>query len=216
MRVLHLAMAVTAVTVLAAAPFDPDPSSRPLAREAGPGFEELSEAAPPARPDLVLTAWSCVREDGDIAVQGRVRNRGRRLLTSVIAVGVFQAENGALVRSDRALLTHSALLPGQASGFEVRTRDDPSIASCAIDFGHLMGGSLAFVEEAGMADLAGVGPADIRALQRHLIDLGYDPGQPDGMIGPKTRDAILAFQQDQDLPPTGLITAELMALLPEG
>ena len=215
MRALHLALALTTLTVLAAAPLDLGTTVRLLAREVEPTPADTSAEDLERSPDLVLTRWACVRDASEIGVEGEVRNGGTRMLTSVIAVGVFQAENGALVKSDRALLADSTLLPGQSSRFRVRTRDDPAIASCAIDFGHLLGGALAFVEERERADLAGLDLEQIRALQRHLIDLGYDPGEPDGVIGPKTRDAILAFQQDQDLPPTGLITAELMALLPE-
>ena len=200
-------------TVLACAPFNLDSTFRLLAREIEPPVARPAAEREWARPALVLTNWACVRDAGQIAVEGEVRNRGSRMLTSVIAVAVFQTETGDLVKSDRALLAESSLLPGQASRFEVQTSDDPAIASCAIDFGHLMGGSLAFVEEQEIGDLAGLRPEQVRALQLDLIDLGYDPGPPDGVIGPKTRDAIFAFQQDRGLEPIGLITAEFMALL---
>lgn len=216
MRALHLAIALTAVTVLAAAPVDPGAVLGPPRAEPARASEAAARSEPRPRADLVLTEWACIRDGGEIALEGEVRNRGPRMLTGVIAVGVFQAETGALVKSDRALLAHSTLVPGQTSRFEVRAEDDPAIASCAIDFGHLFGGSLGFVEERETGDLAGLEPKQILALQLHLIDLGYDAGEPDGVIGPKTRDAILAYQQDHDLPPTGLVTAELLADLPEG
>lgn len=34
------------------------------------------------------------------------------------------------------------------------------------------------------------------ALQQGLVDLGYDPGAPDGMFGPNTRRALMGFQRD--------------------
>lgn len=212
MRALHLAMALTSATVLACAPFNLDRTFRLLAREIELPAEGAEAAA---RPSLVLTEWACVRDDEHIGVEGLVRNDGRHMLTSVVAVGVFQAENGDLVKSDRALLADSTLLPGQSSRFAVHTLDDPLIVSCAIDFGHLMGGSIAFTEERERGDVGGLDIAQVRGLQLYLIDLGYDPGSPDGVIGPQTRDAILAFQQDNELPPTGLITAELLALVPD-
>lgn len=41
------------------------------------------------------------------------------------------------------------------------------------------------------------------ALQQGLIDLGYDPGAPDGMFGPNTRRALMGFQRDNDYPVDG-------------
>jgi len=43
-------------------------------------------------------------------------------------------------------------------------------------------------------------------VQRHLSDLGYDPGPIDGVIGPQTRGAIRRFQRDQRDPAAGVVT----------
>ena len=40
-------------------------------------------------------------------------------------------------------------------------------------------------------------------VQRLLIDLGYEPGEPDGQNGTRTRSAVAVFQQDFDLPENG-------------
>ncbi len=45
--------------------------------------------------------------------------------------------------------------------------------------------------------------ADVRESQELLTRLGYRPGPIDGVFGPKTREAIAAFQQDQGLAPVG-------------
>ena len=50
-------------------------------------------------------------------------------------------------------------------------------------------------------------------VQRHLADLGYDPGALDGLIGPATRDAIRRFQADHGLPETGAIGFVLLEQL---
>lgn len=42
-----------------------------------------------------------------------------------------------------------------------------------------------------------------KQIQALLIYLGYDPGQVDGIIGPKTKGALSAFQPDYGLPATG-------------
>lgn len=44
---------------------------------------------------------------------------------------------------------------------------------------------------------------ELKAVQARLNDLGYDAGTPDGVMGPKTRRAIAAFQRAKNLAPTG-------------
>ena len=47
-------------------------------------------------------------------------------------------------------------------------------------------------------------PWDIETIQHRLVDLGYDVGPTDGLLGPRTRAALRAFQADRRLPITGL------------
>lgn len=55
--------------------------------------------------------------------------------------------------------------------------------------------------------------ADIREAQRLLKQLGFDPGEVDGKMGPNTRDAVSAFQRQAGLDPTATLSGELLALL---
>jgi membrane-bound lytic murein transglycosylase B len=57
---------------------------------------------------------------------------------------------------------------------------------------------------------------DILDLQRRLSDAGFDPGFPDGMIGPRTRAAVRAYQIDRGLPADGYPTHELLAGMRDG
>lgn len=41
--------------------------------------------------------------------------------------------------------------------------------------------------------------AEIRALQERLLALGYNPGAPDGVFGPQTHSAVVAFQRARGL-----------------
>jgi hypothetical protein len=50
-------------------------------------------------------------------------------------------------------------------------------------------------------------------VQEKLIQLGYKPGVVNGVVGPKTRDAITKFQQDNSMPPTGEIDRALLRKL---
>ena len=74
-------------------------------------------------------------------------------------------------------------------------------------------------EEAGVADNdsptfdqaeTGNNVADIQAA---LNELGYEAGNPDGVMGENTVDAIMEFQADYDRPETGVLSAEERALL---
>ena len=50
----------------------------------------------------------------------------------------------------------------------------------------------------------------VREVQAHLSRLGYNPGPIDGIMGPKTRTAIEAFQRDRGLPVDGKVTQTLL------
>lgn len=47
--------------------------------------------------------------------------------------------------------------------------------------------------------------SEILKVQKRLLELGYDPGVADGIMGAKTKDAIKSFQRDNSLEVTGII-----------
>lgn len=53
----------------------------------------------------------------------------------------------------------------------------------------------------------------VMKIQTLLAEQGYDPGPADGVEGPKTRDAVRAFQERAGLVGTGLIDRSLVAAL---
>ena len=53
----------------------------------------------------------------------------------------------------------------------------------------------------------------VAEAQRHLAKLGFDPGPPDGVIGPRTRSAVEQYQLTQRLQPDGLVTDQLVRLM---
>ena len=57
---------------------------------------------------------------------------------------------------------------------------------------------------------AGTEPADVKAAQRALLELGYYEAGIDGIVGPKTKSAIRAFQKNSKLQITGDLTPELL------
>ncbi|NVK34060.1 MAG: SEL1-like repeat protein [Rhodobacteraceae bacterium] len=53
--------------------------------------------------------------------------------------------------------------------------------------------------------------AMVLEAQRRLNDLGFDTGAPDGQLGPRTREAITAFQRSLGKPATGEVTQNLIS-----
>ena len=60
-----------------------------------------------------------------------------------------------------------------------------------------------------VAPLANGGDVQLAELQWALTLLGYDVGSPDGILGPKTRAAIRAFQLSAGLPVNGRLSEQL-------
>jgi len=53
----------------------------------------------------------------------------------------------------------------------------------------------------------------VKAAQQALKDKGHDPGSIDGVMGPKTRQALKDFQKAEGIKETGRLDAETMAKL---
>jgi len=68
-------------------------------------------------------------------------------------------------------------------------------------------------QDAPAQDAPAQGVWDIAGIQRRLADLGYDAGEVDGLLGPKTRQALRAYQADRGLPATGLPDGPTQGLL---
>ena len=58
--------------------------------------------------------------------------------------------------------------------------------------------------------------AEVTALQEALIELGYLKGKADGKYGSGTEKAVIAFQQNNDYPATGIMDANVQAFLYSG
>jgi hypothetical protein len=53
----------------------------------------------------------------------------------------------------------------------------------------------------------------IREMQNMLKQKGFDIGKPDGLMGPKTREALLQFQRSEGLTTSGKVDQETMQAL---
>jgi len=89
--------------------------------------------------------------------------------------------------------------------------------SYALAIAHLsdrLRGAGAF-QTAWPTDDPGISRAERRELQERLNAQGFDAGKPDGMIGPRTRAAIEAFQTSAGLPVDGRAGARVLGALRE-
>ena len=57
---------------------------------------------------------------------------------------------------------------------------------------------------------------EVTSLQEALIELGFLSGQADGKFGASTEKAVIAFQQKNDYPATGIMDANIQAFLYSG
>jgi hypothetical protein len=56
-------------------------------------------------------------------------------------------------------------------------------------------------------------PRFVREAQRALRDLGYQPGPVDGVVGRRTKQALVKYQQAEQIQVTGRLDSETMVRL---
>jgi membrane-bound lytic murein transglycosylase B len=147
------------------------------------------------------------------------RQLERAPLSQWQAMGIQRVSGRAFPRpSDMARLYTPAGANGPAflllPNFEVIKRYNNS-DSYALAVGHLAdriigGGSFATPWPAGDYALNKAQKAELQTL---LARAGYDVGSPDGVVGPKTRAAVLAYQAQAGLPADGYISGRLLEAL---
>lgn len=58
--------------------------------------------------------------------------------------------------------------------------------------------------------------SEVTQIQQRLQELGYDPGEADGIFGAKTKEAVIAFQKAQGLDADGIVGKNTLAALEIG
>jgi membrane-bound lytic murein transglycosylase B len=149
----------------------------------------------------------------------RARQMERAPLSQWQAMGIQRVSGRAFPRAND---TGRLYMPAGASGpaflllpnFDVIKRYNNS-DSYALAVGHLAdrilgGGGFATPWPAGDYALNKAQRAELQAL---LGRAGFDVGSPDGVVGPKTRAAVLAYQTRMGLPADGYISGRLLDTL---
>ena len=135
-------------------------------------------------------------------------------------LGAPAAETGSDRRGQRADSAPLRRDVSEARGARGRRRVSPlavggaaAVLVGAVAFAVLgRGGDSVADWESGEAAL-GLGVEDRVLVQRGLVDLGYDPGEGDGLLGAGTRAALREWQLARDLEPTGYLTAATTEVL---
>lgn len=162
------------------------------------------------RPKLEVLSFRCEKEHGFVYVRGEVRNISPRKLQNVTAVGNFRNAQGALVKTETALVEYNPLMPGQTSPYQAGGTGNPQITNCSVGFKHLMGGAIDYISQ---EDREKERREKVEGVQQRLNEMGYSAGPVDGVLGPQTRDAIKEYQTANGLAPDGEITSTLMSHL---
>lgn len=136
---------------------------------------------------------ACVRAPGAMPVPGDMVCIGSSLSTHVFTV--VDWDGSTMISVDGGQIDDTA--HGYMQRVKVCRRGWPRQIVWCIDVDRL----LASLQGASPV----VDPWTVQDTQSALVRLGYDPGPVDGIAGPRTRAAIVAFQADHYLDPDGVV-----------
>jgi polar amino acid transport system substrate-binding protein len=104
----------------------------------------------------------------------------------------------------------SLIALAQTESESAKSKDYTESQKKLIEYGLQPQESTVQPQESTVQPQESIEPTDtIRQIQKNLKDLGYYQSIVDGIVGPRTRQAIIDFQNDLDLPITGTIDSEL-------
>lgn len=163
-----------------------------------------------------------VKLPAGMSIAGESR-RNKKPLSYWLSRGVVRADGSALIQGNLSDTTSAGLMtPTGINGpaFLVFKNFDAIYSynaseSYALAIAHLsdrLQGQGEF-RTAWPTDDAGTSRAERREIQQMLLNKGYDIGNPDGLIGDKTRQAIQQEQQRLGLPATGRAGQKILQAL---
>lgn len=123
------------------------------------------------------------------------------------ALGVLAADGSTLPSAGRAALVLPQGWQGPAfmvfDNFDVVMQWNRSVnyALSVAQLANQLAGGGALVHPGGEA--VGLGIGQLKSLQQALNELGFDAGMPDGLLGPRTQNAIRLYQAMHQLPADG-------------
>ena len=196
-------------------PSPPAPSSSPSARNIAPldssapaqpqAPSHPNETKPPVGQNLILSVAKIryclaedIRMDGAKSALNNYSDSDVDRFNAMVAdynsrCGSFRYRSGALERARRDVEPYRSQLQAEGRRRFARASSTGSLST--------------------PASTRSAADATVQAVQQKLNELGYNAGPVDGLMGRRTRSAIVAFQQDSDLQPDGHPGAGLLAKL---
>ncbi|MEA2009208.1 MAG: peptidoglycan-binding protein [Actinomycetota bacterium] len=129
---------------------------------------------------------------------------------TIAAVTAFQTDAGLKADGLAGRVTRAALKTRYASGTTASGADTATETATAGE--ESSGASAGTVTASGILREGSRG-ADVQRVQELLTNAGYSPGPHDGIFGPKTKVAVLAFQDDHGLRIDGLVGSNTRSAL---
>lgn len=187
--------AVMALAIAANAMFGQEP--RQISLQEPPAPQAGADSSEPAAQQVTARTIQLKFDPVVEAVQ-------RELIAAGYYKGTADGVNGRKTR--QAVMAYQQAVGLKADGLPTAELAEHIRYTRAVAQAALFTGS---VEAAPDADIR----ATIRRVQTSLSELSYSPGGINGELTRQTRDAIIAFQRDHDMPETGEINDALMAEL---
>lgn len=207
-------------------------SSQPLKsiRASIVGDDGVTYTAATSATDLSKSSLSVV--GGDVAQSAAIGAAATTGLMLVPGAGLLMVAGQSLMMAEgRRLLEVQANFPSVSlTGRTIAVGDEnigsiffPAVTPVSAKIGYLRNGKRewATIKSTGVPGEFADGPsqeaapvnAEVQQVQTLLNELGYPCGTPDGVFGPKTKEAIERFQKDVGLPVDGVSSASLLLAL---
>jgi hypothetical protein len=198
------------------------PAQREGSQKTGQNPREQNQAQQPNQREGNQAAGQGEREQGTVRLNDEQRTRIREAMLSIRNVPRVDRVDFALtvgtlvptyVHYEPIPETIIAMYPDWRGDDYFVVRDDIIV----VDHEHKIiatvpvGGARAEVENRGTAFNAS--PAEIREMQMVLMRQGFDIGEVDGIMGPRTREALMAFQRQKGMRATGEIDQQTFVAL---
>jgi hypothetical protein len=130
---------------------------------------------------------------------------------------VTQADYGPRLTGAQFVILRD-VFPGGVCDYSRPGVGQVPLAGTWLEYPHEAGAAIALAPLAALGATVTVTaaadePARIAQAQQRLASLGYEPGSADGVLGPRTRNAIVAFQKAAGMVANGQITDDLLTAL---
>jgi hypothetical protein len=179
-----------------------------------PAEEKAAEEAKEDRNQIIFACEQAIREKLDFIWRGGFSTDRRLTQAQQAADNTWNVSGRYEIASQRDLFNPATRRVVGSGSFQCSVSFNGSIVMSATPQGFAAQSDR--IEEQTSLPTPNIPEATqqiVQTIQSRLNVLGYNAGSEDGVLGPKTRRAIEAFQSDQNIAVTGEPSGGLLALL---